>query len=77
MLGGIAITWARCIGEFGAVLMFAGATRFKTEVLPISVFLNMSTGEMELAISAAVILIAISATMLFIFEKIGEKRGFL
>ena len=77
MLGGIAITWARCIGEFGAVLMFAGATRFKTEVLPISVFLNMSTGEMELAISAAVILIAISATMLFIFEKIGEKGAFL
>ena len=77
LIAGVAITWARCIGEFGACLMFAGATRFKTEVLPITVFLNMSTGEMELAISAAVIMIIISATMLFIFEKIGAKGASL
>ena len=74
LMGAIAITWARCIGEFGACLMVAGATRFKTETLPISVFLRMSNAELELAVSAAVILIIIASIMLFIFEKVG-KRG--
>jgi molybdate transport system permease protein len=77
LMGGVAITWARCIGEFGAVMMVAGATRLRTEVLPISIFLNMATGSLELAVSAAVIMIIISATMLFIFEKVGKRGAFL
>lgn len=67
------ITWARALGEFGAVLMLCGATRFKTEVLPISLFLNMSTGELDLAMAAASILIIISLTSLFVFELLGAS----
>ena len=77
LMGGVAITWARCIGEFGACLMVAGATKFKTEVLPISVFLRMSNAELELAVSAALILIIIASVMLFIFEKVGKRGAFL
>jgi len=66
-----AITWAKGIGEFGAVLMLAGATRMKTETLPIAVFLNMSSGDLQLAIAAATILIIISFIALFILEKYG------
>jgi molybdate transport system permease protein len=51
--------------------MLAGATRMKTETLPISLFLNMSCGELELAISAATILILISVVSLYIFERYG------
>lgn len=70
-LAGSVITWSKGIGEFGAALMLAGATRMKTETLPISVFLNMSCGELDLAIAAATILIIISLISLFAFERYG------
>ncbi len=70
-LAGSVITWAKGIGEFGAALMIAGATRMVTETLPISLFLNMSCGKLNLAISAATILIAISVVSLYVFERYG------
>ncbi|MBN2204748.1 MAG: molybdate ABC transporter permease subunit [Thermoleophilia bacterium] len=65
------ITWARALGEFGAALMLAGATRLKTETLPVSLYLNMGVGDLELALAAASILILISLVSLFVFEALG------
>jgi molybdate transport system permease protein len=77
LIAGSIITWCRGIGEFGAALMVAGATRMKTETLPISLYLNMSCGELPLAIAAATILIVISLFSLFLFEKYsGFARSF-
>lgn len=73
---GLVITWSKCIGEFGAVLILAGATRMKTETLPIALFLNMSTGEIELAIAAAIILIGISLASLLILEYFSSDSCF-
>jgi molybdate transport system permease protein len=69
ILASITLTWSRAIGEFGATLMLAGAMRLKTETLPISIYLNMSCGDMQLAIAAAIILIFISFISLYICEK--------
>jgi molybdate transport system permease protein len=69
LMAGSIITWCRGIGEFGAALMVAGATRLQTETLPISLYLNMSCGDLPLAIAAATILIVISLVSLFMFEK--------
>ncbi|WP_292365692.1 MULTISPECIES: ABC transporter permease [unclassified Methanoculleus] len=71
LLAGSVITWSKGIGEFGAALMLAGATRMKTETLPLSLFLNMSTGKLEYAIAAATILIMISVVSLYAFERYG------
>ena len=71
LLAGAVITWSKGIGEFGAALMLAGATRMKTETLPLSLFLNMSTGKLEVGISAATILILISVISLYVFERYG------
>jgi len=71
LLAGSIITWSKGIGEFGGALMVAGATRMKTETLPISLYLNMSCGELDLAIATATILILISLGSLFIFERYG------
>lgn len=61
--GGI-ITWSKAMGEFGAVLMLAGATPMRTETLPIALFLNISTGDLNMAVAAATILIVISLATL-------------
>ncbi|MBN2405051.1 MAG: ABC transporter permease subunit [Coriobacteriia bacterium] len=71
LVAGAVITWARALGEFGAALMLVGATRLKTETLPVSLYLNMSCGDLELALAAASILIVISVLSLFIFEAMG------
>lgn len=70
----IVITWARALGDFGAVLMIAGATRMKTETLPTSIYLNMSCGDLNTSLSAASILIMISLLSLFVFELLEGKK---
>ncbi len=72
------MTWSRALGEFGAVAMIAGSTRMKTEIIPTSIYLNMSTGDVDIAVGIAVILIIISITCMTIFEvlfnrEVGER----
>ncbi|OKY78929.1 MAG: ABC-type sulfate transport system, permease component [Candidatus Methanohalarchaeum thermophilum] len=73
ILASSAISWAKGIGEFGAVLMLAGATRMKTETLPIAVYLNMSSGNLRLAIAAATILIIVAFLALYVLERYGGE----
>jgi molybdate transport system permease protein len=73
---GSVITFAKGIGEFGAALLLAGAIMWKTETLPIALFLNMSCGNLNMAISAATILIIISLAALYIFERYGGASRF-
>ena len=69
------MTWSRALGEFGAVIMVAGTTRLKTETLPTAIFLNMATGDMDLATGVAVILIIISLICLLIFELLMPSKA--
>ena len=55
--------------------MIAGATRMKTETLPVSLYLNLSCGDLEGALSVATILMAISVLSLIIFEILGNKES--
>lgn len=72
------LTWSRAMGEFGATLMLVGITRMKTETLPGSIYLNISTGNNEAALSTAVLILIISGTALFLSQlagKINPRRG--
>ena len=68
LLAGAVITWSKAMGEFGAVLMVAGATTMRTETLPIAIYLNISAGNLDLAVAAATILILISLITLCVVE---------
>jgi len=68
LLAGAVITWSKAMGEFGAVLMLAGATTMRTETLPIALYLNISAGNLDLAVAAATILILISLITLCAVE---------
>ncbi|MDD1705171.1 MAG: ABC transporter permease, partial [Methanoregula sp.] len=68
LLAGTVITWSKAMGEFGAVLMLAGATTMRTETLPIALYLNISAGELNIAVAAATILILISLAALCAVE---------
>ncbi|WP_435237000.1 ABC transporter permease [Psychromonas sp. PT13] len=64
--------WARAIGEFGATLMVAGATRLHTETLPMAIYLNIASEDSDLAVACAVILLALAFILLFSTRLIGK-----
>lgn len=72
LVAGAVITWSKAMGEFGAVLMLAGATTMRTETLPIALYLNISGGNLDLAIAAATILILISLVTLCAVEYLDR-----
>jgi molybdate transport system permease protein len=68
------LTWARAIGEFGATVTLAGATKQKTETLPIAIFLNLATANIEKAVAVIFILIAIALVALIFLRRISSTR---
>lgn len=58
------LTWARGMGEFGGTLMLVGVTRMRTETLPGSIYLSISTGNTDTAMATAMIMLLVSAATL-------------
>jgi molybdate transport system permease protein len=75
IITGMILAWARSMGEFGATLMLAGATKMKTETLPIAVFLNISIGNIELALSIAFIFLVVAILIIFSIKTIIKIGG--
>lgn len=72
--GGCILALARSLGEFGATLMLAGATRMQTETLPMAVFLNISSGDFARAIACAALLIVIACVLLLALHFVQKPR---
>ena len=73
MLTAFTLAWARALGEFGPLLIFAGATRNKTEVLSTTVFLELSIGDLEAAVAVSLIMVFAAVTVLLITRIWGAK----
>lgn len=73
ILEAFTIAWARSLGEFGPILVFAGATSGKTEVLSTSFFLSMQSGDLNGMITISFIMIFCSVLVLSITGAI--RRG--
>ena len=65
------IAWARALGEFGPILVFAGATRFRTEVLSTSVFLELSVGELDSAVAVSLLMVVMAILVLSVLRWFG------
>ncbi len=75
ILAGAVLAWARALGEFGATLMVVGATRLKTETLPMAVYLNIATGETETAIACALVLLMLACLLLLALRLVGRRAA--
>ena len=67
------VAWARSLGEFGPILVFAGATRGKTEVLPTTVWLELSVGNLEAAVAVSILMVLLAIVVLVIIRRAGER----
>lgn len=73
MFAAASVAWARSLGEFGPILVFAGATRMKTEVLPTTVWLELSVGNLEAAVAVSLLMVALAVVVLVSVRLSGEK----
>ena len=71
MITATTIAWARALGEFGPILVFAGTTRFRTEVLSTTVFLELSVGQLDAAVAVSLLMVAMAIVVLLILRGIG------
>jgi molybdate transport system permease protein len=69
------LAWARALGEFGPILVFAGATRMRTEVLPSTVFLELAIGNLEAAVAVSLLLVTAAVGVLIIARSFGLNRS--
>lgn len=67
------LAWARSLGEFGPILVFAGATRGKTEVLSTSVYLEINTGNINGAVIISLLMIALAMITILTVRICTEK----
>jgi molybdate transport system permease protein len=70
------LAWARSLGEFGPILVFSGATRMRTEVLPISVFMELSIGNIEGAVAVSLLMVLAAVTVLILLRHFGSEAAF-
>lgn len=71
------LAWARALGEFGPILIFSGATRMHTEVLPTSVFLELSVGNIEAAVAVSLLMVAAAVIVLVIVRVYGMDASWM
>ncbi|MCA8999702.1 MAG: ABC transporter permease, partial [Planctomycetaceae bacterium] len=67
------VAWARSLGEFGPILVFAGSTRNKTEVLSTTVFLELSIGNLEAAVSVSLLMVLMAVLVLLALRAWGAR----
>jgi len=73
MLTAGTLAWARSLGEFGPLLIFAGATRMKTEVLSTTVFLELSIGNLEGAVAVSLLMVVCAVVVLMLARILGSR----
>jgi sulfate transport system permease protein len=71
ILSGVALAFARAIGEFGAVVLISGNLPFKTEVASVYVYGRIEGGDTGGAAAVSILLLAISLAVLL---AIGAAR---
>ena len=82
IIGGLVLSFARALGEFGATLMIAGNIPCKTQTMPVAIFFAVESGDMNKAMLWVLIIVAISFIMIFLLnywcdtqQKLIGNRG--
>ncbi len=74
LVAGAVLAWARAVGVFGPLIVFVGAVRMKTEVMPTTVYLELSVGRIEPALAVALLMLAIALVALTLIHWAGPSR---
>ena len=67
MLTGLAMTWARALGEFGATIIFAGNFPGRTQTMPLAIYIGFEIN-LDMALALSFILVVLSFTILAVVK---------
>lgn len=70
---GLALSWARALGEFGATILFAGSLQGRTQTMPLLVY-NILERDINAAIWTGLLLIGLALAALLIARWLGSSR---
>ena len=76
LLAGLVIVWARAIAEYESLMLFVGAIQGRTDVMPLAVYLDVTVGKLEWAITQSLLCMAIGLLSVIAFRRLGG-RGYL
>lgn len=68
---GALLIWTRAFGIFGPLIVFVGAVRMRTEVLPTTIYLEQSVGRIEVALAVAILMLALATIALVGIRMLG------
>lgn len=74
VVAGIALTWARALGEFGATLTFAGNLQGRTQTLPLAVFVALES-DRDTALALSLVMVIISLAVLVALRDHWWRSG--
>lgn len=68
LVAGLALTWARALGEFGATITFAGNLQGRTQTLPLAVYVALES-DRGTAVVLSLIMVVVSLTVLIALRE--------
>ena len=74
VVGGLALSWARAISEFGATIMFAGNFIGRTQTMPLAILSAMES-DVGAALALAVMLLAASVLVLLVLTVVASRAS--
>jgi len=74
LAAGLVMSWARALGEFGATIIFAGSVEGRTQTLPLLVYGEFNSANLEAAIAAAVVLVLAAVIALVAVRSLRWTR---
>lgn len=75
LASGVALSWGRALGEFGATLLFAGSLQGVTRTAPLAIFSDFAEpGGFVAALALSAVLILVSAALLLGVKLLGGDR---
>lgn len=72
LFGGLLMTWARALGEFGATIMFAGNFPGRTQTMPLAIYSGLESN-LESALVLSLFLVVVSFGILFAVRAVSPK----
>jgi len=75
MFAGVALAFARAIGEFGSLILISGNIPFDTEVASVFIFKQVEAGNEAAAASVSTVLLAVSVGVLVLINYLGKRAG--
>jgi sulfate transport system permease protein len=75
IIAGVALAFARAIGEFGSLVLLTGNIPFKTQAASVYIFGRVQTNDLSGAAAVSVLLLAISVGLLFALNLFARWRS--